>query len=191
MLSFAAPGGDLTACGLYRGLRARVTWDPLAETRVALWAHAPDTPHGNRFRDPSLNLVLSTAGQVCATGPTSPPEWGRAGLPPRSPPVLWNVPEGQFPVRVNSAPSTSHLPPPSPPLGHPGSLCPRRTLIAPARPGAASPPRAAALSLLAPRSQGPAALSLLRAGEPPESPGHESLRCPPPPHGRCCGAGAR
>ncbi|XP_021017273.2 leucine-rich repeat-containing protein 38 [Mus caroli] len=131
--------------------------------RVALWAHAPDTPHGNRSRDPSLNLVLSTAGQVCATGPTSLPEWGSSGLPPRSPPVLLNVPEGQFPVRVNSAPSTSHLPPPSPPPGHPGSLCPRRTLIAPARPGAASPPRAAALGLSAPRSQGPAASSLLRA----------------------------
>lgn len=142
----------MKACGLCPGLGARVTWAPLAETRVALRAHAPDTPHGNRSRDPSLNLVLSTTGQVCATGPTFPPEWGRTGLPL---PVLWNVPEGQFPVRVNSAPSASPLPSPSSPPGHPGLFCPRRTLIAPARPGAASPPRAAALGLSRPGARAP------------------------------------
>lgn len=190
-LSFAAPGGDLTACGHCPGLGAGVTWALLADTRVALPAHAPDTPYGNRSRDPSLNLILSTAGHVRATGPTSPPECGRAGLPPQFPPVPWSVPEGRFPVRVNPAPSASPLPPPSPPPGHPGSLCPRRTLIAPARP--AQPPRPAPLPQ---GSWRPAARSPLRLPRPESlvlrSPrGHESLRCSPPPYGRRCSVGAR
>ncbi|XP_041508644.1 leucine-rich repeat-containing protein 38 isoform X1 [Microtus oregoni] len=87
----------------------------------------------------------------------------------------WNVPEGQFPVRVNSAPSASPLPPPSPLPGHPRSLCPRHTLIAPARPGAFSPPRAAALGLPAPRSQCPATPASPHEPSPPEPPGAMSL----------------
>lgn len=161
----------LDSLGHCPGVGAKVTRVLLADMRVALRAHAPDTPYANRSRDRSPNLVLSTAGQVRATGPTSPPEWGRAGLAPRSLPMPWNVPEGQFPVPVNSAPSASPLPPPSLLPGHPRSLCPRHTLIAPARPGAASPPRAAALGRPEPGSQGPAAPTSPQEPCPPESPG--------------------
>lgn len=180
----------MTACGLCPDLGARVTWDPLAETRVALRAHAPDTPHGNRSRDPSLKLSLEHRWLGLCDRSYFPAQVGSRWVPPRSPLVLWNVPEGHFPVRVNSAPSTSHLPPPSPRPGHPGSLCPRRT-HRPRAPGCSLPAPRRCPGALGAREPGPHCVFLARSRVLRNPRGHECLRCPPPPQGRCCGAGAR